>query len=148
MNNVWFFIIVIIAGCLTTAQGPVNVQLGLNFTHNPVLTTIVSFTISGLVLGLLALLLRVPAPDWRGRTTVWWHWLGGIVGACYVCMMIVSVPKIGTAATMAIVLLGQLAMGLVLDHFGWMGMAVRRVSIQRLLGIGLVLSGTLLVRAY
>jgi len=55
MANISFFFIVVIAGCLTAAQGPVNLQLGLNFTHNPVLPPIISFTTSGLILGLLAL---------------------------------------------------------------------------------------------
>jgi len=148
VKAVIFFFLVVLAGALSTIQGPVNVQLGLHFTHNPVLTTLVSFSLSAVALGLLAVLLRAPLPDWKNRTTTWWHWLGGIVGACYVCMMIVSVPRIGTAATMAIVLLGQVSFGLALDHFGLMGMAVRRVSMQRILGVLLVFSGTFLVRTF
>ena len=143
-----FLFVVVLAGMLTATQGPVNVQLGLNFTHNPVLTTLISFSISAVALGLLAVLLKAPSPDWKSRTTKWWHWLGGIVGACYVCMMIVSVPRIGTAATMAIVLLGQVSFGLVLDNFGLMGMAVRKLSLQRVVGILLVFGGTFLVRSF
>ena len=148
MKAAIFFFLVVLAGALSTIQGPVNVQLGLNFTHNPVLTTLVSFSISAVALGLLAVLLKAPVPDWKNSTTKWWHWLGGIVGACYVCMMIVSVPLIGTAATMAIVLLGQVCFGLALDHFGLMGMAVRKISSQRVLGILLVFGGTFLVRTF
>ena len=148
MKAVVFFLLVVLAGALSTIQGPVNVQLGLNFTHNPVQTTLVSFALSAAALGVLALILRTPLPDWKHRTTRWWHWMGGIVGACYVCMMIVSVPRIGTAATMAIVLLGQVSFGLALDHFGLMGMAARKVSAQRALGILLVFGGTFLVRSY
>lgn len=148
MRNALFFLAVVLAGALSTIQGPVNVQLGLNFTHNPVLTTFISFTISALALALLALILRVPKPDWKGRTTTWWHWLGGVLGACYVCMMVIAVPRIGTAATMAIVLLGQIAFGLALDHFGLMGMLRRKINIQRVLGILLVLGGTFLVRSF
>lgn len=148
MRATIFFFLVVLAGALSTIQGPVNVQLGLNFTHNPVLSTLISFFMSAVVLGLLALVLRAPLPSWKNSSTKWWHWLGGVVGACYVCMMIISVPLIGTAATMAIVLLGQVSIGLALDHFGLMGMVVRKISLQRVVGVLLVFGGTFLVRSF
>ncbi len=145
MKNFLFCLLVVIAGGFSTLQGPVNVQLGLNFTHNPILSALFSYSSSWLMLIVLALVLRAPGPTWNFRATKWWHWLGGVVGASYVCSMILTVPVLGVAAVTVIVVLGQLAFGLLLDQYGVMGMTVRKVSAQKLFGTALVLCGTLMV---
>ena len=145
MKHFLFCLLVVVAGGFSTLQGPVNVQLGVNFTHNPILASLISYFSSGVLMVILALILRAPAPTWNIRNTKWWHWLGGVVGASYVCFMIISVPILGTATTTVIVVFGQLVFGLLLDQYGVMGMAVRKVSAQKLAGIGLVLVGTLMV---
>ncbi|MFN7231890.1 MAG: DMT family transporter [Brevundimonas sp.] len=41
---------------------------------------------------------------------------------------------------------GQLALSLVLDHFGWLGVPRQPLSLTRIAGVALVLAGVLLVR--
>jgi len=46
----------------------------------------------------------------------------------------------------SIVLLGQVAAGLVLDHRGWLGVQPRPITLWRLAGAAIVLAGVALVR--
>ena len=73
---------------------------------------------------------------------------GGVLGAVYVATVAASVPRIGVANTMVALVLGQILLSLILDHFGVLGIEMREVSWQRLVGAGLVVSGLVLVVKY
>ena len=73
-----------------------------------------------------------------------WLWLGGMAGVFIVLAITVSGPAIGTTATVALLIAGQLAAATVIDRFGWFG--IDRVSIGwvRLLGLALLVVGAAL----
>jgi transporter family-2 protein len=50
-----------------------------------------------------------------------WQLTGGLLGALYVFVMVLLVPKIGAASVIMGVIVGQLLSTSVIDHFGWMG---------------------------
>jgi transporter family-2 protein len=68
-----------------------------------------------------------------------WLWLGGLMGAFIVGTVTVATPRIGTAATIGLLIGGQLAMGVAIDRFGLLGFEQISVSWPR--GLGLVLLG-------
>ena len=51
-----------------------------------------------------------------------WEWSGGLIGAFFVTMTIIAVPRLGTLTVMAIVIAGQLVSAALLDQFGVFGM--------------------------
>lgn len=55
-------------------------------------------------------------------------------------------PRLGVASTITLMIAGQLALSLVLDHFGWLGVPRQPLSLTRVAGVALVLAGVLLVR--
>ena len=57
-----------------------------------------------------------------------------------------GVPKIGVALTITLMVAGQLALSLILDHFGVMGVPQQPISLTRIAGVLLVIGGVLLVR--
>ena len=67
-----------------------------------------------------------------------WLWLGGVTGAFIVLSITIAVPRIGSAATIAIFIAGQLAMGAVIDRFGLFGLERIPLGWQRLLGLALL----------
>ena len=67
-----------------------------------------------------------------------WLWLGGVTGAFIVLTITIAAPRIGSAATIAIFLAGQLAMGAVIDRFGLFGLEKIPLGWQRLLGLALL----------
>ena len=141
-----FYLLVFIAGGFLALQGPMNAKLAQNFGRHAVSTVSITFAIGAVALAILAVVLQIPAPTLAGNTTKWWHWLGGILGASYVATISFAVPKIGTASAMSLVLLGQVISSIALDHFGLIGMAEHATSWQRLVGVGLVFLGAVLVR--
>jgi transporter family-2 protein len=74
-----------------------------------------------------------------------WMWLGGLFGAFVVLTITVAAPRIGVAAVVALLIAGQLAMGALIDRFGWFGVDRVPLGWIRLLGIGLLAIGTALV---
>jgi transporter family-2 protein len=62
-------------------------------------------------------------------------------------MTIFSVPRLGTAAVMAIVITGQLATGALMDHYGAFGL--RHLPLTPLRGAGilmLIIGASLIIR--
>jgi transporter family-2 protein len=74
-----------------------------------------------------------------------WMWLGGIFGAYVVLTITVTAPRIGVAAVVALLIAGQLAMGALIDRFGWFGVEKVPLGATRLAGIALLAAGTALV---
>ena len=70
-----------------------------------------------------------------------WLWLGGVMGAFIVLTVTVATPRIGTAATIGLLIAGQLAMGVAIDRFGLFGFARIDISWPRALGVGLLAAG-------
>ena len=75
----------------------------------------------------------------------WWYWVGGGgMGVVVVLSITVVTPKIGAAATIGLLIAGQLAMGVLIDRYGWFGVEQVPLSWPRLLGVLLLAVGALL----
>jgi bacterial/archaeal transporter family-2 protein len=83
----------------------------------------------------------------RGLAIGWWI-AGGLLGATFVTMMAFIVPRIGIGAATAFVVAGQLIAAALLDHFGALGVYEQPLTALRMLGIGLLIAGALLVRFF
>jgi transporter family-2 protein len=73
-----------------------------------------------------------------------WLWLGGLFGAMIVLAIAYAPPRIGTFATVALLIAGQLAAGAMIDAFGWFGSQRIPVTISRVSGLILVAVGAAL----
>jgi transporter family-2 protein len=149
MNSVLFYILLALAAgfCLPTQAG-INAQLNL-WARSPVLTAAISFAVGTVVLAAYALLLRLPLPPLAtavGRP--WWIWSGGALGAFFVAAAVVLVPRLGATSMLSLILAGQMAASLFLDHFGLLGYPVHPVSAGRLLGAALLAAGVVLIRHF
>ena len=95
----------------------------------------------------LVLAVRDPVPPtsvaWR---ITWWAWSGGLFGAVFIASAILLVPRLGAAAFIALLVAGQMVTSVLLDHFGWLGLAQRPVDLPRLAGILLLVGGVVLIR--
>jgi bacterial/archaeal transporter family-2 protein len=75
----------------------------------------------------------------------WWYWVGGGgMGVVVVLTITVVTPKIGAAATIGLLIAGQLAMGVLIDRYGWFGVEQVAFSRPRVLGIALLIAGAAL----
>jgi len=75
----------------------------------------------------------------------WWYWVGGGgMGVVVVLAITVVTPRIGAAATIGLLIAGQLAMGVVIDSYGLFGVAKVALSWPRVLGVLLLAAGAVL----
>jgi transporter family-2 protein len=75
----------------------------------------------------------------------WWYWVGGGgMGVVVVLTITVVTPRLGAAATIGLLIAGQLAMGVLIDRYGWFGVEQVPLSWTRLLGVLLLAIGALL----
>ena len=74
----------------------------------------------------------------------WWMLLGGLMGLLIVFTVTYAGPRIGVAATVGILIAGQLAMGAAIDRWGLFGSDRIALHWPRVLGIGLLAAGAAL----
>lgn len=70
-----------------------------------------------------------------------WLWIGGLMGVFIVFTITVAGPRLGTTATVALLIAGQLAMGAVIDRYGLFGLDRIPLHWPRVLGIVLLAAG-------
>ena len=73
-----------------------------------------------------------------------WLWIGSVMGAIVVFTITFAGPRLGTAATIGLLIAGQLAMGVVIDRFGLFGLDRIALHWPRLVGIVLLGAGAAL----
>jgi len=74
----------------------------------------------------------------------WWMLLGGVMGLLIVFTVTFAGPRIGVAATVGILIAGQLAMGAAIDRWGLLGSERIALHWPRLLGLALLAAGAAL----
>jgi len=128
-----------------------TLQIGMNSKLRTVLqnantAALISFLVgtTGLVMVLVVTRTPMPARDTLASVPVW-AWFGGLMGAFYVAISTVVASQLGTAALLGLALLGQLAMALVVDHFGWLGLPEHPITVTRLVGVALLGAGAWLI---
>lgn len=139
-----FATLAILAGVAASLQGAANAGLSraVGLGAALVINTLV------VLAGSLALWAATGA-----RTSFWapgvpWTlYLGGVCGFVIIASMAFVFPKIGAAYAVALMIGGQCAAALVADHFGVLGMPRDPVTAQRLVGVALVATGAVVMRA-
>lgn len=81
--------------------------------------------------------------EWRNLP---WYMLGcGAFGLVLYLSLSHTVPRVGATAAIAMLIVGQLFAGMVIDHYGAFGIAARGVDLNRIVAIVLLLAGAYLM---
>lgn len=149
MAGLFWPLLGILGGACVATQAPINAELARGL-GTPVAAAAASFLSGAVILAIvtaavvqgqgISLGWRVPAP--------WLFVVGGALGAAFVTCNIILIPRVGAAATMAFIVAGQLMAGMLLDRIGFLGMAVREITLGRVSGAIMLLVGALLIRFY
>ena len=145
MNNL-FILFAIAAGAGVAAQAVINGRLRF-ILGAPVWAATAQFVVGLVLLILFGVLSRQTMPGVAdiGRAP-WWMWTGGLFGALFILMAVVATPVLGAALMLAASIVGQLGAALVIDHYGLFGGTVIPITATRVIGVGLLGVGVVLIR--
>jgi transporter family-2 protein len=138
----------LIAGMAAPTQFAINSQLR-QVVGGPVLAAAISFLVGTVVLfAATAIISRSVAGLGDTVSAPWWMYLGGLLGAFYVCASIVLTPRLGVATTIGLFLAGQVIASMLIDQFGWFGVPIQQASIPRIVGAALIIVGVAMVQRF
>jgi len=134
MSNLLLVLLMACGGLAVAIQPSINARLAQKVGSYE--SSFISFAV-----GTLALFIMVMIAG-RGNLrnlvdTSWWELTGGLLGAYFVTMTIIAVPRLGTLAVMAIIIAGQLTTAALLDQYGAFGL--RQITLTPLRGVGILL---------
>ena len=136
----------LLAGISVVIQQVLNANLRAEL-NSAVWSGFMSYLLGLACMVLLAIMLRepIPSPGLVARIPLW-AWTGGLFGAIFIGLSIVVAHDLGAATLIALLVTGQMIAAIVLDHFGWLGLAQRPVDVSRLIGVCLLVGGVVLIR--
>jgi transporter family-2 protein len=138
--------IAFLTGAIVALQPGINGLLSRRLEH-PIQASVVSFSVGWLAMVASCLLLRqrLPVPSMLAGAP-WWLWVGGgVIGSLFVTTALIVAPRIGAAWWVALIVAGQMATSLALDHYGVLGFARNELSAGRGLGAALVVAGVVMI---
>jgi transporter family-2 protein len=131
-------------GGLVALQAPINSVLGRSVGTWQ--AAFVSFAIGTVALAIIAAMATGGLGRVAGVRDVSLVYLtGGLLGAAYVTSILVAVRTLGAGGVVAATIAGQLAVSVVVDHFGLLGVAKQPITLARVTGVALLGLGTYLV---
>jgi len=143
---IWAALLTVGAGVSVFVQQALNANLRTEL-NSAAWSDFVSYLLGVVFMVCLAIVLRDPIPSGSTMGRVpGWAWSGGIFGAIFIALSIITIPKVGGAAYIALLVTGQLVAALAFDHFGWLGIPQRPIDLPRLLGVALLVGGVILIR--
>ena len=135
----------LLAGIGLPVQTSANTRLGRRL-GTPWSASLVSFLVSlAFLLALLAVTGQLASPLTALRGQPLWLFTGGICGVIFLTGNIMLFPRLGRIQTVILPVTGQILMGILIDHFGWLRAEQSRLSLTRLLGAILVVAGVIMV---
>lgn len=149
MNLLLPIIFALLSGLAMSIQPGINSILGKNI-ESPWLASTISFFVGTIALGIITFALgEMKSTAFIVQTIKeqpWWIWIGGFLGAIVVTSSLVFAPKLGATSWIALFLLGQVITSILLEKWGVLGFPEKPISVQKMIGLGLLILSAWLVR--
>lgn len=126
------YLLALLAGAALSFEGAIYAELGK--TIGQIETSFYNFFMGSIILGLLWLFFGKGDLSYTFKAPKW-SLLGGVLGVVYLTSIVVSVPFVGVGITMVAVILGQLVMSMVIEHFGWLGSKKTKINKEKILAV-------------
>lgn len=130
-------------GGLIALQAPINSGLGKAVGTLP--AAAVSFMVGTVLLVSLVTVSGQLDNVTEAANVRWYYLLGGLLGAAYVTTVLLTVRTLGAGGVTAATVSGQLTASLVIDRVGLLGLDETPITLGRVIGVVLLIAGTVLV---
>jgi transporter family-2 protein len=134
------------AGGLLAYGGAANAKL-MQVTRSPIAAATINFVIGFSILAIL-LAFKVIGPLSINQLfqAPWWAFLGGALGATFVTLNTITIPKLGLTTTTMAIVFSQMLMSLMVDQFGLLGVTQHSISFPRFIGVTLLLVAVIITQ--
>ena len=147
MNKIFWIAIAFLSGAFLPLQAGLNAKMG-KAAGNAVYASLFSFVV-GIIGLLLYIVLTRQQVSWAGvREVPAYTWVGGLLGAFYVTVIVLVFPKLGPGLTFGLVVAGQMLMSILLAHFNVLVAQPQPINLMKLLGIALVVVGVVIIQKF
>jgi transporter family-2 protein len=143
MDRGLLVVLTAVTGGLIALQAPINAGLGRATGGLP--AALASFAIGTAALTAIVLLSGKAGGLASTFDVSWYYLVGGLLGAVYVANALFAVSTIGAGGVAAATITGQLTASVAIDRLGLFGLDQVPLGPERVLGIALLLAGTVLV---
>ena len=143
MEPILFIILIgltggIAVGLQSTMASTISQRLGL-------LESVLIIHIGGALVALIPLLIYGGGKLGQWRSLPWYTLVAGIFGLIVIGAISYMIPRVGVAAAVTTIVVGQLFISMILDHFGLLGAAEKTLDATRVIGLVVVLVGVWLM---
>ncbi len=147
MNKILWIALAFLSGAVLPIQAGLNTKLGKTL-ESPVYASMFSFIVGALGLMVYIMVSR-QSLSWSAIAEAPRHiWVGGLLGAFYVTIIIFAFPKLGPGLTFGLVVAGQMTVSILLEHYNLLVVQQNSINYMKLLGVLLVVAGVIIIRKY
>lgn len=147
MNKLIWIVLTLLAGAMLPIQAGLNAKLA-KAGGSPFHASLISFIIGALSVLIIVTVTKQHFSIAGIKSVPAYAWLGGLLGAFFITMTILSFPRLGPVLTFGLVVAGQLLVSLLLEHFNVLVASAHPINYYRLLGVLLIIAGLVLIRKF
>lgn len=145
MNKAIWILLAFVSGAFLPIQAGLNAKLG-KAGQSALHASLTSFVVGTLALVIYILATRQTV-SWEGlKAAPGYAWLGGLLGAFYVTVIVLAFPKLGPGLTFGLVVTGQMLFSALLEHYNILVAQPSPISWTKVLGMTLIIAGVVIMR--
>jgi transporter family-2 protein len=143
MKTLLLSLLALASGALIPIQAASNAALSRTLHDNVPFAALILFIVAAVATGLMVVSSGVPAVA-DLREAPWWSYSGGLIVAFYVLTITFLAPRLGVGTAIALIVTGQVAAALAIDHFGLLRSLTFSLTPTRVVGGVLMVIGVFL----
>ncbi len=146
--NILYYLLPLIGGLAVAIQVLLNGILEINIGRLwTVFTTHIVGAFGASIFLILQFFIYNKSINFEGfKITPWYSLCGGFLGCIIVFSVLIPMGKLPLSLILALVTIGQLLFGTIIDHFGLFGFPKISFNIYRLIGICIIIVGGYLMK--
>ena len=147
MGKLIWVVMTLLAGAFLPIQAGLNTRLG-KVIASPVYASLISFFVGAVGLMMYILITKQTVSFATIKDAPGHVWIGGLLGAFYVTVIILAFPVLGPGLTFGLIVAGQMVVSILLEHFNILVAHPSPISFMKILGVMLVVAGVVIIRKY
>lgn len=126
--KLWVYFLALVAGVSLSIEGAIYGELGKSI--GKLESSLYNFAVGTIIITVVLLFFGKGSLSYTWKAPKW-QLTGGILGTIYLTILVIGIPLVGVGLAMISVIVGQMAMSMIIEHFGWLGSQRRPINKER-----------------